>query len=126
MKGLAPVFLAIAAAFIIKLLFFDFIIAQGHSMEPAINDGAVLIISRLSYGIRLPWEKSSYLFRWSKPAEGDVVVFFTPAGEKAIKRCTLIEGDSFFAEGDNSLTSYDSRAYGKVPIENIIGKVLGH
>jgi len=125
MKGTAPVFIAIAAALLIKLLLFDFFIAQGHSMEPAIFDGAVLVISRVSYGIRLPLMKS-YLVRWSKPAVGDIVVFYTPEGERAIKRCVQIEGDNFYAEGDNDLASYDSRAYGKVSVEKIIGKVLGH
>ena len=126
MKGTKAVLLAAAAALILKLFIFDFIIAQGHSMEPAIQNGAVLIISRLRYGVRLPLMRR-YLFRWAGPKEGEVVVFYTPTGELAVKRCSAPAGqDSFFAEGDNSLTSYDSRAYGPVPIDNIIGKVLGY
>jgi len=31
----------------------------------------------------------------------------------------------FYAEGDNSIVSYDSRSYGPVQTDNIIGKVLG-
>jgi len=124
MKGLKPVILAIAAALVLKLFFFDFIIAQGHSMEPAIHDGTVLIISRLRYGIRFP--SSKYLIRWAQPKEGDVVVFLSPMGDLAVKRCVLVEDNSFYAHGDNSIASYDSRAYGYVPFENIIGKVLGY
>jgi signal peptidase I len=105
---------------------FDFIIAQGHSMEPAIRNGNVLIVSRLRYGLRLPL-RQNYLIRWAKPKVGEVVVFYTPSGELAVKRCTeLIDSGSFFAEGDNGLASYDSRAYGPVPSDNIIGKVLGY
>ena len=123
MKGLKPVVSAIAAALIIKLFLFDFIVAQGHSMEPAVHDGSVLIISRLRYGVRF---SSKYLIRWAQPKAGDVVVFFTPDGEVAVKRCASIEGGNFFAQGDNSIASYDSRAYGFVPVDNIIGKVLGY
>jgi len=126
MNGTKAVLLAAAAALILKLFVFDFIIAQGHSMEPAIQNGAVLVISRLRYGVRLPW-RQKYLFRWAGPKAGEVVVFYTPTGELAVKRCSaLAERDSFHAEGDNSLASYDSRAYGPVPIDNIIGKVLGY
>jgi len=125
-NGTKAVFLAIATAFILKLFFFDFIIAQGHSMEPSIKNGAVLIISRLTYGIRLPW-RQEYLIRWAQPKPGEVVIFYTPMGELAVKRCTgLTGGGSFFAEGDNDLASYDSRAYGYVSVDNIIGKVLGY
>jgi signal peptidase I len=120
------VLLAAAAALVLKLFVFDFILAHGHSMEPAIQNGAVLVISRLRYGIRLPWQQK-YLIRWAGPSVGEVVIFYTPTGELAVKRCSALAGQSgFYAEGDNSLASYDSRAYGSVPIDNIIGKVLGY
>jgi signal peptidase I len=125
MNGTKAVLLAITAALVLKLFFFDFIIAQGHSMEPAIQNGAVLIVSRLRYGFRLPWQQN-YLLRWARPKTGEVVVFYTPTGELAVKRCSSASGDSFYAEGDNGLASYDSRAYGPVPADNIIGKVLGY
>ena len=126
MKGTKAIFSALLFAFVLKLFFFDFIIAQGSSMEPAIKNGTVLVVSRLKYGIRLPW-RQEYLFRWAKPKEGEVVVFYTPTGELAVKRCTeLTERGSFYAQGDNSLASYDSRSYGPVSSDNIIGKVLGY
>jgi len=125
MKGTKPVLLAIIAALVLKLFFFDFIIAQGHSMEPAIRDGSVLVVSRVAYGLQLPTNR--YLFRWGKPKVGEVVVFYTPTGEIAVKRCTITEENGlFFAEGDNSLASYDSRSYGPVLADKIIGKVLGY
>ena len=98
-------------------------------MEPAIPNGTVLIISRLTYGIRIPW-RQKYLVRWAQPKVGEVVVFYTPTGELAVKRITAVlpgpsEVNRFYAEGDNALASYDSRAYGWVSVENIIGKILG-
>ncbi|MDR0443013.1 MAG: signal peptidase I [Treponema sp.] len=126
MKGTKAVLLALTAAFVFKLFFFDFMIAQGHSMEPTIKNGTVLVISRLRYGLRLPWQQG-YLIRWTAPKEGEVVVFYTPLGELAVKRCVAPSESGFFtAEGDNELSSYDSRAYGPVPADNIIGKVLGY
>ena len=107
-------------------------------MEPAIKNGDVLIVSRLRYGLRLPWQKN-YLVFWARPKAGEVVVFYTPTGELAVKRCTqppaslmgessvaVIEGKLFYAQGDNGFASYDSRFYGFVNTENIIGKVLGY
>lgn len=117
---------ALIAACIVKFFLFDFIIAEGSSMEPAIRNGAVLVINRLQYGLRFPGQRG-YLFRWARPQTGEVVVFYTPSGELAVKRCSALTGEGdFIAEGDNSLQSYDSRAYGPVPADNAVGKVLGY
>jgi signal peptidase I len=119
------VFWACVAALLMKFLLFDFMITDGQSMLPAIKPGAVLVVARTAYGFRLPGS-GNYLLRWSKPKAGDVVVFFTPRGDTAVKRCgALIGDDTFFALGDNGRESYDSRFYGPVPVNHIIGKVLG-
>jgi signal peptidase I len=119
------VLFAFLAALIMKIFLFDFMIADGRSMVPAINPGTVLVINRLAYGIRLPWA-GQYLLRWSLPKAGDVVVFLTPQGQTAVKRCGMVtEKERFFALGDNSLESYDSRSYGPVPADSIMGKVMG-
>jgi signal peptidase I len=125
MNGTKAVILALFAAFFLKIFFFDFMIAQGSSMEPAIQSGKVLIISRLRYGLRFPWTQS-YLVRWADPKIGEVVIFYTPSGELAVKRCNALVEGGFFAQGDNLNVSYDSRSYGSVPVDNIIGKVLGY
>jgi len=119
------VILALFTAFFLKFFFFDFMIAQGSSMEPAIKSGKILVISRLRYGLRFPWTRG-YLLRWAKPKIGEIVVFYTPSGELAVKRCTALDEGGFIAHGDNQNVSYDSRSYGSVPIDNIIGKVLGY
>ena len=125
MKTINAIFWALLAGILLKLFFFDFMIAQGNSMEPAIQNGAVLVVFRLKYGLRLP-KQQKYLIRWAQPQKGDVLVFFTPTGELAVKRCIeLTNHGSFIAWGDNALASYDSRSYGPVPFDNIIGKVLG-
>ena len=94
-------------------------------MFPAIKPGAILPVCKISYGIRLPFS-NIYLFNWWYPREGEIVVFFTPLGEIAVKRCSeIFKDDVFYALGDNSSQSYDSRNYGPIPKNHIIGKVLG-
>ena len=116
---------ALVAALIMKLFLFDFMIAEGQSMMPAIRPGHVLLVFKLYYGVRLPGS-GNYLIRWTSPKAGDVVVFITPLGEIAVKRCgEILSSSSFFALGDNGPQSYDSRSYGPVPMDNVVGKVLG-
>ncbi|MDR0635452.1 MAG: signal peptidase I [Treponema sp.] len=121
---------AILAAFfialMIKLFIFDFVLTEGQSMSPTIQPGTVLMVDRCYYGLRFPWSER-YLFFWAMPKEGDVVIFYTPMGDIAVKRCAgITSSGKFIALGDNSLQSYDSRSYGPIPIDNIIGKVLGN
>jgi signal peptidase I len=119
------VFWACIAALLLKFLLFDFMITEGLSMMPAIKPGTMLIVVRTAYGFRVPGTES-YLLRWAAPKTGDVVVFLTPQGAVAVKRCgAMIGEDMFFALGDNNRESYDSRFYGPVSVDHIIGKVLG-
>jgi signal peptidase I len=117
---------ALITAVMIKLFLFDLMIADGRSMEPAIPDGTVLVINRLKYGLRFPGQRG-FLVRWSAPKPGEIVVFYTPLGQIAVKRCQgTTEKGAFIVHGDNDLQSFDSRSYGPVPADHIIGKVLGH
>jgi len=125
LKPMRMILLAFVIAVIIKVFVFDLMIAKGDSMEPSISDGSLLVVMKVYYGVKLPWSKQ-YFLRWAYPKEGDIVVFYTPEGEIAVKRCVeILDGNTFIALGDNSLQSLDSRSYGEIPLDNIIGKVLG-
>jgi signal peptidase I len=119
---------AIAAAFcialVMKLFLFDFMIAEGRSMIPAIRSGDLLLVNRAAYGLRLPWT-GSYMLRWKLPETGDIVVFKNPLGETAVKRCAAVEERGLFALGDNGPDSLDSRSYGYIQLDSILGKVVG-
>ena len=119
------ILMAFLAALFIKVFVLDIMIAEGYSMMPAIQPGAIIVVCKVFYGIRPPWTRS-YLVRWRTPAVGDVVVFHTPTGDVAVKRfAQVLPQDMFYALGDNAPHSYDSRNYGPVPKDNIIGRVLG-
>ena len=116
---------AFFAALIVKVFFFDLMIAEGRSMIPAIEPGTVIAINRASFGLRNPLT-GSYLVRWGMPKDGEIVIFPSPDGNIAVKRCFgPFSADRFIALGDNAAESYDSRQYGPMPIGIILGKVVG-
>ncbi|MDR0599486.1 MAG: signal peptidase I [Treponema sp.] len=122
--SLKAVFLAFLAVMAVKVFLFDLMVTQGRSMLPTLEPGSVLVVSKAAYGFRVPG-LGVYLVRWSVPREGDLVVFITPLGERVVKRCFYVTGDGrFFALGDNDLESFDSRSYGLIPPDHILGKVV--
>lgn len=83
-----------------------------RSMEPSINDGDYVLVSWLPY-------------IFSKPKVKDIIVLRYP-GKKMIiiKRISRIKGNKYFVSGDNRSLSVDSRTFGPISKEAIIGKVL--
>jgi signal peptidase I len=120
---------------------------RGSSMEPTLDDGQYLLISKLTY--------------WIKPPErGDIIVFHPPTNprEDYIKRIIGLPGetveiqqgqvradgvaleepyitrqgnysgawelgeDEYFVLGDNRNNSSDSHSWGVLPKDNIVGK----
>jgi signal peptidase I len=124
LRPLRPITLAFALVVFIKLFFLDLMITQGRSMLPALKPGAFLLVNRAAFGIRFPG-LGRYLVRWSSPHTGDLLIFYTPLGERAVKRCSALDADgSFYVLGDNDLESFDSRSYGPIPFDHILGKVI--
>lgn len=54
---------------------------------------------------------------------GDVVVF-KRADKMEIKRVQRIDDDGVYLVGDNDFMSLDSRSYGLIPPESVIGKAI--
>ena len=78
-------------------------VVSGLSMIPTLAPGERLLV-RLDGPIVL----------------GDVVVF-NREQQFDIKRILRIEAYGIFVQGDNDLVSTDSRTYGLIPHENVIG-----
>jgi nickel-type superoxide dismutase maturation protease len=53
---------------------------------------------------------------------GDIVVF-QHESQFDVKRILHIEADGIFVQGDNDLVSTDSRAYGLIPYDAVLGTV---
>lgn len=87
---------------------FVFFIVQGQSMEPYCEEG--------DFVLSVP-----YIF--SHPKVGDIAVLRHPQeGIVMVKRITNVKGDWYWVEGDNKLESSDSREFGWISREHILGK----
>ena len=101
---------------------------DGMSMSPTLHSGQLVGVNLLAYSTQ-------------KPKIGDVVII-QYAGDSHIsfvKRISgipgsvvryqnkeqILESDSYFVEGDNRSFSTDSRTFGPINLQQIIGKVIG-
>jgi nickel-type superoxide dismutase maturation protease len=82
----------------------------GHSMLPKIKDGQLVLVSEIPY-----WFK--------KPQVNDIVAFKENHGQVLIKRISEIRNGKYFVKGDNRGDSLDSRSFGVISRDKIIGKV---
>lgn len=83
----------------------------GHSMEPTIKNGEIVLVSNIPY-----------LFKG--PRINDIVAFKDNRGKILVKRITEIEKKGYFLSGDNKNDSLDSRKFGHVIKNQIIGKMI--
>jgi len=81
-------------------------IVRGLSMVPNLGYGDEVVIR---YGARI--------------AVGDVIAF-RRAGQNDIKRVESISDEGIFVVGDNSMASLDSRNYGLIRHDQVLGKAL--
>ena len=85
------------------------VVIHGNSMSPALKNGdEVTFDSYKEQSIKI----------------GDILVVNHPysADKKIVKRVSKIKGDSlYFLEGDNSYESSDSKTFGYISTESIIG-----
>jgi nickel-type superoxide dismutase maturation protease len=83
----------------------------GHSMQPQIQNGQYVLLSDIPY-----------LFK--KPKINDIVALKDNKGRVLIKRITKIQGENYFVEGDNKNDSLDSRKFGFISRDKIIGEII--
>lgn len=85
---------------------------QGRSMLPALAPGDYVIVD---YGA----------YRQAAPRLGDVVLLRDPRDPRreVVKRIRRVASDHVWVEGDNPAASTDSRTYGHVSSENVLGRV---
>lgn len=87
---------------------------RGASMAPTLNEGDVVFVDTSAYAN-------------ATPRDGDIVVANHPQeiGLQIIKRIEFIDDGGAYLKSDNTTDpgASDSRRFGLVPLENIIGKV---
>lgn len=85
---------------------------EDTSMEPTLKPGDHVIVNRLAY-----------LF--GKPSKNDVIVLKHPQQKEKflVKRIAEIRDSEYFVLGDNTEFSKDSRHFGTIKRNMIVGKV---
>lgn len=79
-------------------------------MEPTIGNGKLILVSKIPYLL-------------SKPKVKDIIAFKNKK-EVLIKRIVKISADKYTVKGDNPKDSLDSRSFGFVAKNAILGKVI--
>ncbi|WP_191014385.1 signal peptidase I [Treponema zioleckii] len=85
---------------ILKLFVIDILHVSGKSMQPSIEDGEVILVNKLAYGLNKPYGEKSF-FNWSEPKVGDVVIYLYD-NKIVVKRCVATEG-TLLEYSDNPL-----------------------
>lgn len=82
---------------------------SGNSMLPTLKEGQDV----LSF---------NWAYLGKKPKVGDIVVI-KQDGKEMVKRVQKVDGRRIFVEGDNKEESTDSRYFGPISRDQIVGKV---
>jgi signal peptidase I len=80
----------------------------GHSMEPILKNNDLVLISNIFYIFKHPQINDIVAFRFDEK-------FF-------VKRITKSKNQKYFLEGDNKSDSLDSRGFGWISRNEILGK----
>ena len=148
------ILIAAAIVFPIRLFVAQPFIVSGASMDPTFRNGQYLIVDELSYRLQEPDRGDVIIFRYPKnPKEffikriiglpGETVsingnaITITKAGKtvslsepyvtnhgNGSARSYQLKADEYFVMGDNRPESSDSRVWGTLPRDNIVGKAF--
>jgi len=68
---------------------------QSNSMQPNLEKEDGIMVNRLAYGFRLPWQ-AGFIWRWDIPKRGEIVAFENPYdnGYFWLKRVIGVPGDT--------------------------------
>ncbi len=111
---------------IIRIFVFSAVRVSGISMLPTLQDKQIIFVNKTAYWKNAPQNGDIVIVR--EPIDNVQVVkriVGTPGAAITIEDKTFIlKEDEYYIEGDNRDNSIDSRAYGPIRSERIIGKVI--
>lgn len=140
---------AVVLALIIRVFLFQFFVIPSGSMEPTLTEGDMIVANKIIYRFSEPKRGDIIVFKYPLNPDRDFVkrLIGLPGEKVQIKNSTLyindkvvaqpylpkglvypdygpvtVQKDKYFMMGDNRNNSLDSRVWGEMPEENIIGK----
>lgn len=112
---------------ILNTFVITFFRVDGHSMNTTLHDRQFLVVSIVSYTFHNPKKNDIIVLHY----DGDTKIKFVkrveglPGDTVEVQGEAVILGPSqYFVEGDNRDHSTDSRTYGPIDLDQIIGKVI--
>ncbi|TSA44147.1 signal peptidase I [bacterium] len=147
------IIIAVVAVFIVRSFIAQPFLVSGSSMEPSFNNGNYLLVDELTYNLRNPERGEVVVFKYPKDPNTYFIkrIIGLPGETVRIKdgRVEISSGtkvqdlqeqyireesntadfenklgpDEYFVMGDNRNFSFDSRSWGPLPKEDLIGVV---
>lgn len=142
-KEFLPYFIVILVVIFIKIFVFSPIRVNGASMNPTLNDKDIMILNEISYGfsdivrfdIVVVKEENEYLIKRIIGLPGEKIEYkdnklyidgkYVKEDFKHMETMdfsTTLGEDEYFIMGDNRTNSTDSRIFGPISRDEIIGK----
>lgn len=89
-----PIIIAVLIALFIRTFIIQAFKIPSSSMEPTLQVGDHILVTKFIYGIRIPFTNIK-LFQFNKPKRGDIIVFIFPKDRSKdfIKRVIAVEGE---------------------------------
>ena len=98
-ESAAELFPVLAAVLVLRSFLFEPFQIPSQSMEPTLSAGDFVVVSKYSYGLRLP-VSGARVASVGSPERGDVMVFFPPGDDRYfIKRVIGLPGDRIEFDG---------------------------
>src|SRR3989344_4175117 len=123
--------LALVIVFPVRLFIAQPFIVSGASMDPTFNSGQYLIVDELSYRLEEPKRGEVVIFRYpldpSKFFIKRIIALPEPYVENrgnGTNMTVSLSDSEYFVMGDNRPESSDSRVWGPLPEEDIVGRAF--